>query len=89
MNSVQLVLSGSLAILHIPEGMKPAHGTGLDGSTQVRSLYVGASPELPGHHAVQDKHGNAIAATRDALLAAVREISPDFDIVATRKITGI
>ena len=70
--TLQMVIAGSLASVALTEEMKPAHGTGLDGVTQVKSLHLGKSDDHPDKILVQDSEGNNMITTADEIFVAAQ-----------------
>ena len=71
---VDLHFRSKMIHVPIPGGMKPAHGSGIDEKTQVKSLSSGSSPDHPGRVFVQDVHGNVIITTSDEVCALLRQL---------------
>lgn len=68
----RLRIWGKETQVNIPDGMKPAHGVGLDGKSKVNSLLIGISSE-PGKVIVEDIHGNCIITTAHELFVAAKD----------------
>lgn len=70
--TLQMMIAGALATITLDKEMTPAHGTGLDGVTQVKSLKLGQSDDHPGKTMVQDVEGNNMITTADELFVAAK-----------------
>lgn len=75
MKSIKMMIQGVLSTVTISSGFKPAHGTGLDGVTKVKSLSLGESPDHPGQHLVHDVDGNTIKGTADEIFVAAQVVA--------------
>jgi hypothetical protein len=67
---LQLRINGVMTTVTLPNGLKPAHGPGIDGKTKVESLLIGTSPEYPGKVFIQDAGGNNSMTDADELFVA-------------------
>jgi len=85
-STLQLVIAGVLAQVALAKEMTPAHGTGLDGVTQVKSLQIGKSDDHPGKILVQDSEGNNMITTADELFVAAQIAAKEngFHLTATK-----
>lgn len=70
--TLQMLIAGVLTTVALNEDLKPAHGTGLDGKTQVKSLSLSESDDHPGKTVVQDVEGNNMITTADELFVAAK-----------------
>ena len=70
--TLQMLIAGAMATITLTEDLKPAHGPGLDGTTQVNSLKLGESDDHPGKTVVQDVEGNNMITTADELFVAAK-----------------
>lgn len=84
-NQVRLKINGVMTVVRIPEGMKPAHGTGLNGKKEVKSLLLGTSPEFPGKTFGRDAHGNDFVTDADEFFVATKHAAPSHKISAVKK----
>lgn len=71
-STLQLMIAGAMTSVALAEKMIPAHGTGLDGKTQVNSLKLGKSDDHPGKIVAEDSEGNPFITTADELFAATK-----------------
>ncbi len=85
-STLQLMIAGVLAHVALAKEMTPAHGTGLDGKTKVKSLHLGESADHPGKVLVQDSEGNNMITTADELFVAAQIAAEQkgFRITATK-----
>ena len=82
---LKLRINGVMTTVKLPNGLKPAHGVGIDGRTKVQSLQIGQSPEHPGMLFVQDAHGNNSVTTADELYVATQHAAPGHKISAIKQ----
>ncbi len=66
------------------EDVRSAHGIGLSGEP-VHSLRHAPSVK-EGYFYIFDKHGRALSATPDELYALLRQVAPEYEITAVKKI---
>ncbi len=81
---LKLRINGVMTTVKLPNGLRPVHGTGLDGQP-VKSLQIGESPEHPGMLFVQDAHGNNSVTTASELFVATQHAAPRHKITAIKR----
>jgi len=85
-STLQLMIAGAMTSVALAKEMTPAHGTGLDGVTQVKSLQLGKSDDHPGKVLVKDSEGNSMITTADEIFVAAQIAGKEagFAVTATK-----
>ena len=84
--TLQMLIAGAMTTVALTEDLKAAHGTGLDGKTEVKSLKLGQSAEHPGKILVQDAEGNNIITDANEMFVAAQAAAEQagFRLTATK-----
>lgn len=76
MKKIQMLIGGALTMISVPSsGLQPAHGTGLDGKTQVKSLKYAEVEGHKGTFAIEDAAGQTITGTPDEIFVAAQHVA--------------
>jgi hypothetical protein len=79
-----LVLEGRPFQTTVADGTQTAEGGGLEGN-KVESVMLDKPPKRSVRIFIKDESGNAVLASPEEMLAALRQAAPDYEITVVKK----